>query len=231
MSDLQYYRPGLFPPAVKNLLIINSIIFLAQVTFNDHTGTIENLFALHDIHSIFFKPYQLVTYMFMHGSIEHLLSNMFALWMFGALLENHWGSKRFLLFYIACGLGAAVLHLLVLYLEMEPIMQLFRALPAEQQQYYIDSPRFKINVPTLGASGSVFGCLAAFGYLFPNMIVFFGLPMKAKWLVLIYAVMELFLGIQNSAGDNIAHFAHLGGGIAGFLIVLAWNKTNRKTLY
>lgn len=233
MSNYQYYRPSLFPPVVKNLIIINSIIFLTQVTFGNNSEAIENLFALHDIHSIFFKPYQLLTHMFMHGSIGHLFLNMFALWMFGGLLENTWGSKRFLIFYLVCGLGAAVLHLIVLYFEMEPVMQAVRSLPAYQQEDIINSPLFKINIATVGASGAVFGCLAAFAYLFPNTLIYiyFLFPMKAKWFVLIYAGAELLLAIQNSAGDNVAHFAHLGGAITGFIIVLIWNKTNRKTFY
>lgn len=234
MSNFQTYRPNRFPPVVKNLLIVNTLIFVAQITFgNSNPYVIENLFALHDVHSVFFQPHQLITHMFMHGSFEHLLFNMFALWMFGSLLENHWGGKRFLQFYIICGLGAALLHLGVLYIEMEPVMAEFRRLPGDMQLEILRSEKFKVNVATLGASGAVFGCLAAFGYLFPNSLiyVYFMIPMKAKWFVLLYAAIELWLGFRNSAGDSVAHFAHLGGAITGFIIVLIWNKTNRKTLY
>jgi len=233
MSDFRFTRPNRFPPVIKNLIIVNVLVFIAQVTFGANSPVIENLFALHDIHSVFFKPHQLLTHMFMHGSIEHLLFNMLALWMFGSVLENYWGAKRFLQFYLISGLGAAVLHLVVLYFEMGPIMEAFKTLPAQQQLELIESPNFKINIATVGASGAVFGCLAAFGYLFPNTLiyVYFLFPIKAKWFVIIYGALELSLAVRNTAGDNVAHFAHLGGAITGFIIVYIWNKTNRKTLY
>jgi membrane associated rhomboid family serine protease len=234
MSDFRYYKPDAFPPVVKNLLIINVLVFLAQVTFqsNEHFS-IENMFALHDVRSVYFKPYQLLTHLFLHGSIGHIFFNMFALWMFGQTLENRFGSKRFLIFYFVSGLGAALLHLGVLYFDLQPVWEAFRSLPPEQQAEIAQSPAFKINVETVGASGAIFGCLAAFGYLFPNTMiyVYFLLPLKAKWFVLIYAGLELWMGIRNSAGDNVAHFAHLGGALAGFLLVLFWNKTDRRRFY
>lgn len=233
MSEFRFTRPNRFPPVIKNLIIINVLVFIAQSTFGAGSRNIENLFALHDIHSIYFKPHQLLTHMFMHGSLTHLLFNMLALWMFGSILENYWGARRFLQFYLISGLGAAVLHLIVLYFEMEPIVQAVKTLPAHQQLEYIESPLYKVNIATVGASGAVFGCLAAFGYLFPNTLiyVYFLFPIKAKWFVILYGALELSLAIQNSAGDNVAHFAHLGGAITGFIIVWIWNKTNRKTLY
>ena len=234
MSNFRPASVNRFPPIVKNLIIINVLVFIAQSIFaNSHPYVIENLFALHDVHSVFFKPHQLITHLFMHGGLSHLFLNMFALWMFGSVLENYWGAKRFLQFYIICGLGAALLHLGVLYLEMEPIMKIFQNLPVDQQLELVRSQRFKVNIPTVGASGAVFGCLAAFGYLFPNslMYVYFMIPIKAKWFVIIYAAAELWLAIQNSAGDSVAHFAHLGGALTGIIILLIWNKTNRKTLY
>jgi membrane associated rhomboid family serine protease len=234
MSEVKYYKPNNFPPAVKNIIILNVLVFIAQLTFqNNSVIDIENTFALHDVHSIYFKPHQLLTHMFMHGGIDHIFFNMFALWMFGRILENVWGAKRFIFFYLICGLGAALLHLGILYLEMEPIMKIVHAMPPEQQAAIIESPNFKVNISTIGASGAVFGCLAAFGYLFPNtmLYIYFMVPMKAKWFVLIYAAIEIWLAIRNSAGDTVAHFAHLGGAITGFIIVFIWNKTNRKTLY
>jgi membrane associated rhomboid family serine protease len=233
MSEFRFTRPNRFPPVVKNLIIVNVLVFIGQETFGKGNDTLVNLFALHDLHSVFFKPHQLITHMFMHGSFEHILFNMIALWMFGSVLENYWGAKRFLQFYIMCGLGAALLHLGVLYIEMEPIMAQFRQLSMDQQLELVRSPLFKVNIATLGASGAIFGCLVAFGYLFPNSLVYVYLmiPIKAKWFVLIYAGLELWLGFQNSAGDAVAHFAHLGGAITGFIILLIWNKTNRKTLY
>ena len=232
MSYFQFYQP--FTGVVRHLIIINVLMFLAQnIVGQREEGLVENWFALHDLHSEFFKPHQLITHMFLHGSFVHLFFNMFGLWMFGAAIEHRYGAKRFLQFYIISGLGAAVLHMGILYVEMEPIMDIFRRLPMEEQLELIESPSFKVNVATLGASGAVFGCLAAFGYLYPNSIIMinFLLPMKAKWLVLIYAGMELFLAFRNSAGDTVAHFAHLGGALTGFLLVYFWNKRNRRTFY
>lgn len=229
MADIRMNQA--LPPVIKNLIIVNALVFFAQQVFRNRG--MENLFALHDIHSVFFKPHQLVTHLFMHGDIFHLLFNMLPLWMFGSILENLWGSKRFLIFYVVSGLGAAVLHLGVLYMEMAPIMEAFRQLPISQQQELLYSDTFKVNTATVGASGAVFGCLAAFGYLFPNQLVYFNLliPIKAKWFVLIYAGIELWLGVSNSAGDNVAHWAHLGGALVGFLLVLYWNKRNRRNFY
>lgn len=222
------------PTIIKNLIIINALVFFAQQVFgNVGPFGMENLLALHDVHSVYFRPHQIVTHMFMHGSLAHLLFNMLALWMFGSVLENLWGPKRFLIFYMLCGLGAALLHLGVLYMEMQEVMAIFNQLPAARQEELLYSPTFKVNTPTVGASGAVFGCLAAFGYLFPNSMiyVYFFLPIKAKWFVIIYAALELWLGISNSAGDNVAHWAHLGGALVGFLLVLYWNKRNRKHFY
>ncbi len=233
MSDFRYYRPDAFPPVVKNLLIINGLVFLLQISFaNNDTFDFEQFFALHDVRSPFFQPHQIVTHLFMHGGWGHIFFNMFALWMFGQTLENHFGSKRFLIFYMVSGLGAALLHLGVLYLELGPLWQEWNSLPFELQMQRPDL-FVRLNSITVGASGAVFGCLAAFGYLFPNTMiyVYFLLPMKAKWFVLIYAGIELWSGIRNSAGDNVAHFAHLGGALAGFLLVLFWNKTDRRRFY
>lgn len=282
------FRPGSFqilPVIIKNLLIINGLVFLAQLTLDGlnpggglepATGTISNLFALHHILSPLFKPWQLITHLFMHGSLAHIFSNMFALWMFGSILENLWGPRRFLLFYILCGIGAAVLHLGTLWYESMPLVNdlrqfrihpsldaflaFFKAHPPtyntdvsnlnrileawhenpSNTQYageaivaVTDYTNQALSEPTVGASGAVFGCLAAFGYLFPNnyIYLYFFVPMKAKWFVLIYIGVELFLSYRNSAGDNIAHMAHLGGALVGFLLVYFWNRTNRRQFY
>ncbi|MGN6490726.1 MAG: rhomboid family intramembrane serine protease [Agriterribacter sp.] len=231
------FRPqgfGVLPVVIKNLLIINGLVFLAQVVMeNNNTFSIENYFALHDVRSVYFKPHQLVSYMFLHGGFDHILFNMFALWMFGSTLENYWGPKRFLIFYLLCGIGAGLMHLGVLYFENTKIIEAVSVLSYEEQQSLLYDPFYKINAATLGASGSVFGCLAAFGYLFPNSLIYlyFFIPIKAKWFVLFYGAMELYLGVKNSAGDNVAHWAHLGGALIGFLLVLYWNKTNRRTFY
>lgn len=235
MAQFQFRQRSVLPPVIKNLIIINVLVWLVQITFADNRFfDMGNLFALHDLRSVYFRPHQFITHMFMHGGFMHLLFNMYALWMFGSILENRWGAKRFLIFYMLSGLGAAVLHLVVLYYEMSPVMEEFLRLPADIQQQYLYSPQFKINTETVGASGAVFGCLAGFGYLFPNtelIILPIPIPIKAKWLVIGYACLELYLGLNNSAGDNVAHFAHLGGAIVGFLLVYYWNKTKRRHFY
>jgi|ERR1700733_7062606 len=232
------FRPGRFqmiPPVIKNLIIINVLVFLAQVTLSSVFGdNIDNYFALHSVQSVYFRPYQLITYMFMHGGFTHILFNMFALWVFGAQLENFWGPKRFLTFYMVCGIGAAVCHLAVLYHEMAPVFDYVHQLPAYNQQEFLYAPNFQGNEATIGASGAVFGCLAAFGYLFPNtqmIMIPIPVPIKAKWLVLGYAALELFSGVRSSAGDNVAHWAHLGGGLVGLLLVVYWNRNNRRNFY
>ncbi len=281
---MREFRPGGFqilPLITKNLIIINVLFFIARQTIQTGTSTpMDDLFALHAWQSPLFKPWQFVTHLFMHGSFTHILSNMFALWMFGSVLENLWGPKRFLTFYIVCGLGAALLHMIVLYFETNSLLQDFNTLKSsftfgnfenffiknhieenfKNTSYYetvmntlnnwknnINNPvaaqnayalandfvNMQLNEPTLGASGAIFGCLAAFGYLFPNtyIYIYFFLPLKAKWFVLIYAGLELTMALENSAGDNVAHFAHLGGAIFGLALVYFWNKTNRQTFY
>lgn len=231
------FRPGSFqmiPPVIKNLIIINVLVFLAQQTLGPVIEEkMYNLLALHDIHSVYFRPHQLITYLFMHGGWDHIFFNMFALWMFGAILENYWGGKRFLVFYMITGIGAGICHLAVLYYEMAPIADLFHQLSADQQQELLYSSTFKLNEATVGASGAVFGCLAAFGYLFPNSLIYlyFFVPIKAKWAVIGYAAIELFSGIRSSAGDNVAHWAHLGGAAVGLLLVIYWNRSNRRNFY
>lgn len=187
-------------PVVLNLIIINALVFVAQMVL-DKTMNFTDMIALYPYDSGLFKPYQLVTHMFAHGGFFHILFNMYALWMFGSVLERVWGAKRFLIFYLACGLGAAV-------------AQMF------------------IGQPAIGASGAVMGLLAAFAYLFPNTqfyILPFPFPIKAKYMVAIYAAIDLFGGLHPGASDNIAHFAHLGGLVMGFILVIIWNKTDKKT--
>jgi len=272
------FRPGSFqilPTIIKNLIIINVLIYIAQITVEQSSNPelLNNLFALHTWQSPLFRPWQFVTHLFMHGSWGHIFSNMFALWMFGSVLENLWGPKRFLTFYIVCGLGAALLHMIVLAIEFNPLVQDYHTLqqhftfenlnnfylqhrlgltandaqilnqwgenplnsPMRNNAYEVVQRSYlaSINQATLGASGAVFGCLAAFGYLFPNtyIYIYFFLPLKAKWFVLIYAGFELVMALQNSAGDNVAHFAHLGGAIFGLGLVYFWNKQNRNTFY
>jgi len=227
------FRPGSFrmiPPVIKNLLIINVLVFLAQQAIGPaNEQNMVSLFGLHDLRSYYFRPHQLITYLFLHGGWEHIIFNMFALWMFGSMLENFWGSKRFLIFYMVCGLGAAVCHMAVLYYESGQLLQQMQLGQVSPEETY-----GRINAATVGASGAIFGCLAAFGYLFPNsemIIIPIPVPIKAKWLVLGYAFIELVSGIRSSAGDNVAHWAHLGGGLVGLLLVIWWNRTNRRNFY
>ena len=236
MADFRFGGAQSIPPVVKNLIILNVIIVLIQfISSKSGSPWMENFFALHDVRSSFFKPHQIVTYMFLHSTetIFHILFNMLILWMFGSILENFWGSKHFLTFYIVCGVGAALLHLLVVYHELSPAYDALNSIPAHEQMSYRLDPRLNINEATLGASGAIFGCMVAFGLLFPNSLIYIYalIPVKAKWAVLAYVLYELFLGVRNNAGDNVAHWAHLGGGLAGLILVFYWRKTDRKNFY
>ena len=269
----QQYSPAgftLLPPVVKNLLIINGLFYLATVTFESTFGIdLVNYLGLHYFQSELFRPYQFVSYMFLHGSISHVVMNMFALWMFGYLLENVWGSKRFLTYYVITGIGAAFIQTFVNWLDISSVQtaaQTYAANPsldgfigfvrhhypryyeaegtlksfisewstaknspgyASQSLEYINQLlKLQMDVPTVGASGAVYGILLAFGMMFPNMLVYvyFLFPIKAKWIVIIYGGLELFSGISNNPGDNVAHFAHLGGMIFGFFLIIYWRK-------
>lgn len=197
------YRPSQkIPPVVLNLIIINVIVFVAQLVFDSTIG-LTNLFALYPYNSGLFKPYQLVTHMFAHGGFLHILFNMYALWIFGAVLERLWGPKKFLIFYLVCGLAAG-------------LTQMF----------------FVTNAPAIGASGAIMGLLAAFAYTFPNtefFIIPFPFPIKAKYMAAIFAAFDLFGGFAG--GDNVAHFAHIGGLVMGLILVIIWNKTDKKRFY
>jgi membrane associated rhomboid family serine protease len=234
MTDFRLGRSQVIPPVIKNLIIINVVVYLVQWTFeNRGSNWMYDFFALHDIRSSFFKPHQIVTYMFLHGGFWHIFWNMLILWMFGSILENYWGPKRFLTFYIVCGIGAALLHLLVIYQELSPAFDSLNTVPIHEQLAIRSDYHMNINQPTLGASGAIFGCMVAFGLLFPNSLIYIYalIPIKAKWAVLAYVLYELFLGVQNNAGDNVAHWAHLGGGLFGLILVFYWRKTDRKNFY
>lgn len=213
-------------PVVLNLIIINTLVYLAQTVGGERAF---DLFALHHYKSEYFQPYQVVTHMFMHGGFFHLLFNMFALWMFGSMVERAWGPKKFLVFYFICGLGAAFAQLGSYAFDF---WQIDHALLTIQ-----DAERYQIilrNSATVGASGAIMGVLAAFGYLFPNteLIIFpIPIPVKAKWAIMGIIALDIFGGIQKVENDNVAHFAHIGGAAIGFLLVLYWNKTNKKTFY
>jgi len=244
--SFQFTRPDNFPPIIKNIIIINVLVWLAQLVF-DSQYNLTNLFALWPVipgelrsqllmegvitDAQTFKPYQIATHFFTHSpqNMFHILFNMFGLWMFGRQLESVWGHKRFLLYYLACGVGAAALHMLIQYFRAEALLT---ALHSNNESAIMR------NVGALGsmvgASGAVMGIMAAFAFYFPNTELymgFFPMPIKAKWLILGYAALDLFGGVARASNDNIAHFAHLGGAITGFIIVLVWNKSNRRTLY
>lgn len=274
MNEFRPTRFEILPTIIKNLIIINALMFFAQKTFAGPTSSfsVEDYFALHAWQSSLFKPWQMVTHMFLHGDFGHILGNMFALWMFGSVLENVWGPKRFLLFYILCGVGASVIHLFILSYQFVPMaselmqlsqlsvsgsptfneavlayskshqIQLTRILSennvslatpgirSEIMEFLTNNYNKLVNTATLGASGAVFGILMAFVYLFPNtkIYIYFLFPIKAKWLGILYFSYELFFAVRNTAGDNVARWAHVGGALVGLLLVYLWNKKTTR---
>jgi len=231
------------PVVTKNLIIINALFWLATAIMRniDLTG----MLGLHYPASGNFQPYQIITYMFMHGSITHLFFNMFAVFMFGRVLESVWGPKRFLTYYMITGIGAGIINIIVAFirikyaesgLEPDIISMIYREgteILNEGKNYSVPAYgqlNLLINTTTVGASGAVFGILLAFGMLFPNMplyIIPFPFPIKAKYMVIGYGVIELFAGIANFSFDNVAHFAHLGGMLFGIILVVYWRKKDR----
>ncbi len=236
---MNFQRRGLFdlPPVVKVLLIINVALFLLTMLMPDLT----KILAIYSFKSDLFHPYQLISHMFMHGSFWHLFFNMFSLYMFGKVLEEYWGQKRFFIYYFFTGLGAALLHLLIINIEINSLISNMSSEQVAmvmneggdiimQGKNYIE-PQMRdlnlmINTPTVGASGAIYGLLLAFGMLFPNSIiyVYMAIPMKAKYLIMIFVAIELYLGFMNRSGDNVAHFAHLGGMLFGLIFILIWKK-------
>ncbi len=272
------FRPAGFsvlPTVVKNLLIINGLCYLLNVILESRNIHLNQMLGLYYPESTMFRPYQLITHIFMHGSFMHLFFNMFSLWMFGSALENYWGPKRFFIYYFATGFGAAALHLGVNAYEINQVKEVINAylqnptydgfyeiqqidprifdmgqlqefvsnwsLDKSSQQYIQGSREIaeallqrKLNIPTVGASGAVYGLLLAFGMLFPNTLlfmIFIPIPIKAKYFVMMYGLLEIYQGISNNPGDNVAHFAHLGGMLFGFILIKYWNKTRRDTFY
>ena len=214
------------PTVVKNLLIINVLMYLATITLTRFNINLTDSLGLHFFKASDFKLYQLVTYMFMHGSFSHLFFNMFALWMFGNTLENLWGSKRFLLFYMVCGIGAGLCQELVQYIQFSTSLANYANVNMGGQIVTMDSYLNMMN--TVGASGAVYGLLLAFGMMFPNSMIYFYflIPIKAKWFVIGYAVIELITGLRGF--DNVAHFAHLGGMLFGLGLILYWRKHGER---
>ena len=270
---------GSIPPVVKNLLIINVLVFFAASIFKSSLGIdLNDIAGLHFFMSEKFNPAQLVTYMFLHANLSHIFFNMFAVYMFGRVLEQVWGPKRFLTFYLVTGIGAAVMQQIVQYIELKPFLdaiEFYKTNPSHEDlvvllrdylrpatlemaqnaqsftraydQMVASNPQGAITLSlefvqqfridylnafiTIGASGAVFGILLAFGMLFPNtqlMLLFPPIPIKAKYFVMIYGVMELFYGVGNFKADNVAHWAHLGGMLFGFFMIRYWK---RKGIY
>jgi membrane associated rhomboid family serine protease len=272
---------GFLPPVVKNLLIINGLFFLTTfVLENTMHIDLNDLLGLHYFAAQKFAPYQFITYMFMHGSFSHIFFNMFALWMFGSVLEQVWGPKKFLLYYIVTGIGAALVHYLVFYFQITPALHSIDAFIANPDittlQQFVSTHQFNIsdasgdfnqlfenfkqsystlqqdpgnmqamqesvnfvtayrehflNLPVvIGASGAIYGLLLAFGMLFPNSLIYlyFFIPMKAKWFVIIFGALELFSGFYDQ-NSGVAHFAHLGGMLFGFFLIIYWKRKSDR---
>jgi membrane associated rhomboid family serine protease len=264
------------PPVVKNIIIINVLLFGAtqlSIYVLNSDFMIRHL-ALFPVRSALFEPHQIITHIFMHANLAHIFFNMFGVYMFGRILEQLWGSKKLLIFYTVTGLGAAFIHLTVNYFQITHLMNLanqFNASPnyilfnkivnkysmggasdqvvsfMQQWFYKPDDSSFipqakqiveylitsNLQIPTLGASGAVFGLLIAFAMMFPDvelMLIFLPIPIKAKYFVPIYAFLELFFGVAGFKWDNVAHFAHLGGALFGFILVKIW-KRNQFRFY
>ena len=241
------------PSVVKNLLLINVVLMVANFVFSSQQLNLNSILGAYYWGSENFEPYQIITHMFMHDNrgLMHILFNMFALVMFGSQIERVWGPKRFLIYYLVCGLGAYLLHNIVNGIEIQNLLanlsssqtdlfmtegfehiengKVFTSMPQETQL----SLYYAYNTPMVGASGAVFGLLAAFAWLFPNtelMLLFPPIPIKAKWFVLMYGGLEIYLGYQafGSQAGGIAHFAHIGGALIGLIMLLIWQKNKTK---
>lgn len=239
---------GSVPPVTLNLIILNVLFWLAQVVFANKGIDIATYLGLHYFKSDLFYPHQIITYMFLHDSsgITHLFFNMFAVFMFGRTLEMVWGGKRFFFYYIATGIGAALFNMLVIYIRInaaesalspEMLAEIYKngaELISSGRNYadpLLGGFNLLLNQTMVGASGAVFGILVAFGMLFPNVelvAILLPIPIKAKYFVILYGVAELFLGVWDRAGDNVAHFAHLGGLLTGLILVLYWRRNSTK---
>lgn len=295
MNEFRPRQFSLLPIAVKNILIINGLMLFATFVFNNvYHIDLNDYLGLFFPKSPHFRPWQLVTHMFMHGSFMHLFSNMLAFYMFGSVLENYWGTRRFVIFYLLTGVGAALCYLSVMWFnahQTEILVQHFLNHPTpsglrdllfthhlidymrldqnyivgeliqpwesfprsshyaneavdimrnyQQNMYNLQGTeslnlfdtRFATNL--VGASGAVFGVLFAFGYLFPNTIIYFQffIPIKAKYFVMIYGALELYAMWQNNPNDNVAHLAHLGGMLFAFILIRFWNRRIKNNLF
>jgi membrane associated rhomboid family serine protease len=285
MSFNNQYRPNSFgnlPVVTKNIIIINVILYAATILLKQSKNIdLTDYLGLHYYLAPDFKPHQFITYIFMHDShnFSHILFNMFGVYIFGQVLENVWGAKRYLIFYVLTGLGAALAQYIIMYLSINPFINSIELvqnnLSISSLENLIKSSEFQDNITynfgpiynkfvneynasvsenpstalslasqflidyknqylnpqvIVGASGSLFGLLGAFGLLFPNTLLYlyFFIPIKAKWLVIGYGAFELFSGLSNKPGDNVAHFAHLGGLAVGLILVLIWRRDKKQ---
>lgn len=220
------------PPVIKNLIIVNALMWLAELTFKD---ALVSPLALHFQKSPDFGVWQLISYMFLHDTKNffHLFFNMLILWMFGTQLENRWGAKRFLLFYLICGVGAGLIQLIANQVELNIVMSKY-----ENNTMDLVTAKVRVDmiarIQVLGASGAIMGVMAAFTYLNPNQELFIfpiPFPVKMKYAMVAYVLLDLFGGINPRFGGGVAHFAHLGGALFGFLLVMLMNRNNRRTFY
>ncbi|GIV29176.1 MAG: rhomboid family intramembrane serine protease [Bacteroidia bacterium] len=234
-------RPAGMPPVTLNFLIINILMYLIKLLlYYKYDYDIVDYLGLRYYASSEFHWYQLITYMFVHGNEMHLFFNMFALWMFGPLLEDLWGSKKFIFYYLLCGLGAALTQYVFYYFSIREISEnlssihkeIMEITDASYRNYLLEKWNDRMSelydsMIVIGASGAIYGLLAAYGVLFPNtyFYIYFIMPMKAKWFVILYGLIELFTGIFME--DNVAHFAHLGGMAIGIIWVLIWKRKNK----
>ena len=215
------------PTVTKNLLIINVLCFFGMLVAKRYGIDVENLLGIHFFLASDFNLSQLISYMFMHANFQHIFFNMFAVWMFGRVLEQVWGPRRFLTYYLICGIGAGLIQELVQYLEYAFTLSNYDSVNLGIAGGIIPMEEYLNMMTTVGASGAVYGILLAFGMLFPNSQMFIfplPFPIKAKYFVIGYAVLELFLGLGG--GDGVAHFAHLGGMLFGLILIIYWRKKN-----
>lgn len=235
-------------PVVWNIIIINVLCLIATTVLRSKSGIeLNDTLGLHFVLSEKFRVYQFFTYMFMHAGVEHILFNMFAVYMFGRLFEMFWGGKKFLFYYLVAGLGAAIVQQTVWYIDYCSIASHISDMPAVMRHIsmgeanevlsegsnlsdYIVRLYILMNIPTVGASGAVFGILLAFGYMFPKeklYMFFLPIPIPARVFVIVYGLIELFAGVANFSWDNVAHFAHLGGLLFGLILLLIWKKRGK----
>lgn len=249
---MQHYQPsnyGPLPPGIKNLLILNGIFFLAKIAMASRGVNLDEALGMFYPESLHFRPLQILTHFFMHANFTHILFNMFGVWMFGRLLEMVWGTRRFLYFYFITAIAAGLLHFLVVALQVYRLEAVLTQDDIDRVLLYgreaillgrgfeipeMNALNFLMNIPVVGASGALFGLLGASFVLFPNtqlILLFPPIPIKLKYFVAFYGIFELYMGLKDHPGDNVAHFAHLGGLIAGILIVKFWNKNNRRHFF